>query len=83
MSELWLPAGVAAVAVALTYLFCVRPMRRGHCGMAPSGPGRDLAHELAEARARLATILTEQNAKVAPSPGPAATESPAPTSTQS
>lgn len=25
-----LPALVAAAAIALTYLFCVRPMRRGH-----------------------------------------------------
>jgi hypothetical protein len=78
MSELWLPASVAAAAFTLTYLFCVRPMRRGRCGMTPSDPGRELAHELAEARARLATVLSEQEAKGAA--GPAATEPPAPTS---
>jgi hypothetical protein len=81
MSELWLPASTAAAAVALTYLFCVRPMRRGNCGMARSQPGRDLDRELVEARSRLATILNEQDAKGATSPAPAATESPAPSPT--
>ncbi len=31
MTEWLLPVGVAATALVLTYLMCLRPMRRGHC----------------------------------------------------
>lgn len=31
----WLvPAGIAAGSLALTYIVCLRPMRRGHCMLA-------------------------------------------------
>jgi len=61
MSELWLPASVAAAAVTLTYVFCVRPMRRGHCGMGTSArQRRDLDRELAQVRAELDWALAEQ-----------------------
>ncbi len=34
MTELLVPGLVAAAALTLTYLFCIRPMRKGgHCGM--------------------------------------------------
>ncbi len=60
MSELWLPASVAAAAVTLTYVFCVRPMRRGHCGMGSSArQRRDLDRELAQVRAELDRALAE------------------------
>jgi hypothetical protein len=60
MSELLLPASVAIAAVALTYVFCIRPMRRGHCGMASStSHGRGLDQELAEVRAELARELAQ------------------------
>ncbi len=39
VSELWLPAVIAAAALALTSLFCVRPMRRAHGGNASNGHG--------------------------------------------
>jgi hypothetical protein len=32
----WLALAVLAAAIGLTYLFCVRPMRRGQCGLAGS-----------------------------------------------
>ena len=61
MSELWLPASVAAAAVTLTYVFCVRPMWRGHCGMGSSArQRRDLDRELAQVRAELDRALAEQ-----------------------
>ncbi len=61
MSELWLPASVAAAAVTLTYVFCVRPMRRGHCGMGSSArQRRDLDRELAQVRAELDRAWAEQ-----------------------
>lgn len=34
MTELIIPGLVAAAALTFTYLFCIRPMRKGgHCGM--------------------------------------------------
>ena len=52
MSELWLPAAIAA-ALALTYLFCVRPMRRAHGGNASNGHApAHLDQALTQARAR-------------------------------
>ena len=52
-----LPTGIAAASLALTYVFCLRPMRNGHCGMMPAGAGRRdtdvqrLRAEIAELRA--------------------------------
>jgi hypothetical protein len=61
MSELWLPASVAAAALVFTYVFCVRPMRRGHCGIGSSVPQRrDVDWELAQVRAELDRALAEQ-----------------------
>lgn len=31
MTDLLLPAGIIAISLAMTYFFCVRPMRRGRC----------------------------------------------------
>jgi hypothetical protein len=42
VSELWLPALIAIAALALTYVFCVRPMRRGQDHNA--GAGKTQAH---------------------------------------
>jgi hypothetical protein len=61
MDELWLHAAFAVTAVLLTYLFCVRPMRRGHgCGQgsAPADTGRDDAvdREIARLRAEVARL---------------------------
>lgn len=39
MSEVGFAVAVLAASLALTYLFCLRPMRRGHCA-AGGLPGR-------------------------------------------
>jgi hypothetical protein len=62
MSELWLPATVAAAAVTFTYFFCVRPMRRGTCGMSSSAEENQLDKELAEAQSALARMRADQHA---------------------
>ncbi len=59
MSELWFPAALAVAALGLTYLFCLRPMRRGHgpsCGSTrAAAPSRTegLDRALAQAHAEL------------------------------
>ena len=32
MTDFLVPIGVLVVSLATTYYFCLRPMRRGHCG---------------------------------------------------
>ena len=55
MSQLWLPATTALTATALTYLFCIRPMRRGHC----TNPGRAARVEATELDRDLDRMLLE------------------------
>lgn len=55
MGELVIPVAVLAAAVVLNYIFCLRPMRRGHCGsrvVQPASPV-DLDAELDRARSEL------------------------------
>ncbi|WP_020389677.1 hypothetical protein [Kribbella catacumbae] len=40
----WLALAVPLAAIGLTYVFCIRPMRRGHCHM--GGSAKDQAAEL-------------------------------------
>ncbi len=47
----YLPVLIAVAAVALTYLFCIRPMHRGACH--GTGGDQQLARELELARAEL------------------------------
>ncbi len=56
----YLPALIAGSAVALTYLFCIRPMRRGACHT----PGREqqLARELELARTELELLRLQHAA---------------------
>lgn len=59
MSDLWLPIAVVIAAFALNYLFCVRPMRRGHCMTSRTQPSHEpdeLARALTETRAELAQL---------------------------
>lgn len=53
-----LPAGVAAAAIGLTYVFCIRPMRRGHCAMMPATDAEESerATEIARLRAEVAEL---------------------------
>lgn len=68
MSELWLPAVIAAAALALTYLFCVRPMRRAHGGNASNGHApAHLDQALTQARAELTRLRQDRAQGVAAS----------------
>ena len=58
------PALIAAAAIGLTYFVCIRPMRRGQCGMMPhqhdaeSDAERDA--EVARLRAEIAELRQAQ-----------------------
>lgn len=58
MTEWLAPAGVLLAAVTLTYVFCVRPMRRGGCHTLTAGrPGtKELDRALEQTRAELARL---------------------------
>lgn len=60
----WLAAALAAAAVTLTYVCCIRPMRRGSCRMGAKPAG--VERELAELRAQLRS-LREQDGTESPS----------------
>ena len=50
----YLPALVAVAAIALTYLFCIRPMRRGNaCFHRPANGHDEQGQELQRARTEL------------------------------
>jgi hypothetical protein len=52
----WFALAVLIAAIGLTYLFCVRPMRRGHCGM--GGSTTDIAGE-SKRREEIARLRAE------------------------
>lgn len=52
MSDLLLPAGIIAASLAMTYFFCIRPMRKGHCAMQGSQNSADTELDLALRKAR-------------------------------
>lgn len=60
MSGYLLPLAATVAAVAVTYLFCIRPMRRGgHCALSMSTAGSDAAEldsQIAKTRAELARL---------------------------
>lgn len=67
MSEWLLPAAVAVASLTLTYIFCVRPMRNGHCATggastatASNGDIQQLELALEQARAELSRFRLEQ-----------------------
>ena len=51
---------VAVAAIALTYLFCIRPMRRGSCHPAAVRADSQLAAELELARTELELLRLRQ-----------------------
>ena len=52
LSDLVIPAAATAVSVAVTWRFCLRPMRDGqHCGMGSTRDGATLDPAVAEERA--------------------------------
>lgn len=60
MTELVLPLVVLVAAVTMTYVFCLRPMRKGHaCHQSTSTPAEaDLDRALGEARLELDRLRT-------------------------
>ena len=64
--ELLLPGGVAVASIGLTYVMCIRPMRRGHCAMMPehgeSGSNADEA-EIAALRAEIAGLRHDSSGR--------------------
>lgn len=60
MTEWLLPLGVTAASLTMTYLFCLRPMRKGHCGAVPQqppgSPSGQLDRDLARARDKLTSL---------------------------
>lgn len=77
MSDLWLPIAVVVAAFSLSYLFCVRPMRRGYCLTAQTQPTHEpgeLDRAVSDARAELAQLRARsgslrQAPSVHPKPG--------------
>lgn len=68
MSGWLLPVAVLVTSVALTYLFCLRPMRRGRCGSAPSRQTADadqLDADLARARIQLDRLRADPETRPA------------------
>jgi hypothetical protein len=70
VSELWFPGALAVAVLALTYLFCLRPMRRGHgpaCGPRAAAPNRTegLDGALAQAHAELTRLRGDRESTVA------------------
>ena len=59
MTELGLPVAVLVSAVTMTYLFCLRPMRKGHaCHQSTSPPAEAEDRALREARLELDRLRT-------------------------
>lgn len=62
MTELGLAAAVLVASLTLTYLFCLRPMRRGRCAVgAGRGQGRHLG-QTPERDAEIARLRQEVSA---------------------
>ena len=71
MTGIWFPAAIAAAALILTYLCCVRPMRRDRGAMSTADrPGRGtdaLDRALDDARGELTALRTNSTQPTAPS----------------
>jgi hypothetical protein len=76
VTELGLAAVVLVASLTLTYLFCLRPMRRGHCAVgAGRGQGRHLGEtpdrdaEIARLRQEVSALRDAHAADRSPSSG--------------
>ncbi|MGY4544425.1 hypothetical protein ACVWY0_004370 [Arthrobacter sp. UYNi723] len=68
MSELVLAATVLAASLALTYFFCLRPMRRGRCAMVPNAQAGGQATAPVDREAEIARLREEIAALKAATP---------------
>lgn len=61
--ETFLPIGITAAALVLTYFTCIRPMRRGHCMTMPRSrepvENPAISGEIAQLRAEIAALRGE------------------------
>lgn len=56
----WMAALAAVAAIAATYYFCIRPMRRGECGTATGGnEDEERSREIAALREELRILRAE------------------------
>ena len=75
MTEWLLPLTVTAASLSMTYFFCLRPMRKGHCGAGgqhqqPAARTEQLDRDLNQARSDLDSLRVENNAPMASRPLP-------------
>lgn len=74
MSEIGFATVVLLASVALTYFFCIRPMRKGRCAMVPKAQGAEQARstvdegEIVRLRAEVAALRAESFARKSDSP---------------
>lgn len=68
MSSLVLAAAVLLASLALTYFFCLRPMRQGRCAMAPKAQARPQATAATDREAEIQRLREEIAALKATTP---------------
>ncbi|TFD21515.1 hypothetical protein [Cryobacterium sp. TMS1-13-1] len=74
MTELGLATVVLLASLALTYFFCIRPMRQGRCAMAPKAQAEqarstvDDEGEIARLRVEVAALRAETLTRNSDSP---------------
>lgn len=68
MSDVTLAVTVLAASLALTYFFCLRPMRRGMCAMAPKARTGGQATAPVDREAEIARLREEITALKAATP---------------
>jgi hypothetical protein len=72
MTGIWLPLAATALAAALTYLCCIRPMRR-HDGCSPAAPERtekSVDEEIRRTRQELHLLRAQATVKADPVAAP-------------
>ena len=59
MTEIGLAAVVLLASLALTYFVCIRPMRKGRCGMVPKAQGEEQARSTVDDEGEIARLRAE------------------------
>ena len=68
MIEFALPAAVLLASLALTYFFCLRPMRRGQCATAPKAETKSDASSTDEVERLREEIAALRAGNLTPTP---------------